>query len=197
MKTIPSYSFAGASLLALVLIVTSAKAVPVTGSISFYGTPTFNDPSLENATEITGFSSAYVAAGQQTGDYALLPDLLPVTFSPFTFSPPDGTVSPLWTFEHNGLTYSAWTTSMISSFNAELNIWNFGGSGFLRISGFDDTAAEWNFSAGQAGDSIFFGSATASVDTWLVPDSGGTMLMLFLGLAGMLFVDRTRRIRAG
>jgi hypothetical protein len=195
MKAIPSYSFAGASLLALILVVTSAKAVPVTGSISFYGTPIFDDPSLADATEIVGFGSAYVALGQQTGDFASVPDSLPVTFSSFKFSPPDETVSPLWTFEYDGLTYSAWTTSMTSSFNAELNIWNFGGSAVLRITGYEDTPAEWNFSAGQVGDSHFFGSATASVGASLVPDSGATMLMLILGLAGMVYADRARRTR--
>jgi hypothetical protein len=196
MKTTLLQSFAGASLLALILV-TPGTAVPINGSISFYGAPNFDNPSLSGATEVTSYDSAYLAAGQQTGDYALLPDLLPVTFSPFVFSPPDQTVSPLWTFEYNGLTYSAWITSMVSSFNAGLNIWNFGGSGFLSITGYEDTAAQWNFSTGQVGDSYFFGSAAASIGPSSVPESGGTMPMFILGLASVLFAGRGRLIRAG
>jgi hypothetical protein len=194
MKTHSIRSLAGASLLALGLV-TSAVAVPITGSISFTGSPTFDSSPISGATEITGYNSAYIAVGQQTGDYAALPDLLPVTFSPFVFSPPDQTVSPLWTFDYDGRTYSAWVTSMVSSFNAALNIWNFGGSGYLSITGFENTAAEWNFSAGQIGGSDYFGSAAAAAKS--VPDSGATLLMLAGGLASLMVAARARLNRAG
>jgi hypothetical protein len=195
MKSPSLRSFAGASLLALGLV-TSAVADTISGSISFNGVPIFSSTPISDATEITGYEAAYIAVGQQTGDYAGLPDLLPVTFSPFVFSPPDQTVSPLWTFDYDGRTYSAWVTSMVSSFNAALNIWNFGGTGYLSITGFEDTAAVWNFSAGQIGDSQYFGSAVAALPP-SVPDSGATLLMLAGGLSGLMLAARARLAGAG
>ncbi|HEY8995339.1 MAG TPA: hypothetical protein VIM71_11795 [Lacunisphaera sp.] len=195
MKSHALRSFAGASLLALGLV-TSAVAVPISGSISFNGTPVFNSSPISGATAISGYESAFIAVDQRSGDYAVLPDLLPVTFSPFVFSPPDQTVSPLWTFDFGGRTYSAWVTSMTASFNAALNIWNFGGSGFLSITGFENTAASWNFSAGQVGESQYFGSAAAAISP-SVPESGATMLMLLAGLGSMTLFVRARGSRAG
>lgn len=196
MKNTSLRSFAGITLLAFGLV-TSAVASPINGSISFNGTPNFDNSTITSATGITSYNSAYIAFSQQTGDYASLPDLLPVTFHPFTFSPPDQTVSPLWSFVYDGLTYSGNITSMVSSYNAISNIWNFGGNMVLSITGYDDTAGAWNFSSGRIGDSFFFGSAAASLDTPVnVPDSGGTLLLLSLGL-GMVLVSRSRFAQAG
>lgn len=195
MKYTSLRSFAGASLLALGLA-TSAVAIPITGSISFNGTPNFDSSPLSGATAILSYDSAYIAFIQQTGDYASLPNLLPVTFSPFVFSPPTQSVNPLWTFDYDGLTYSGRTTSMVSSFNAASNIWNFGGSGVLSITGYDDTVADWNFSAGRIGNSFYFGSAAAAVAP-PVPDTGGTMLLLGLGLGGIVIAGRSRLSQAG
>jgi hypothetical protein len=195
MKYTSLRSFAGASLLALGLA-TSVVATPIDGSISFNGTPNFDQTPLSSSGGIVSYNSAHIAFVQQTGDYASLPNLLPVTFSPFFFNPPTQSVNPLWTFEYDGLTYSARTTSMVSSFNAASNIWNFGGDAILSITGYDDTPAEWNFSTGRIGNSYYFGSAAAT-DAPSVPDSGGTMLMLALGLGGMMIASRSRLIRAG
>lgn len=185
-------SFAGASLLTLGLV-TSAVAIPITGSISFNGTPNFDNSPLSTATEITSYDSAYIAFVQQTGDYASLPNLLSVTFSPFIFNPPTQSVNPLWTFDYDGRTYSARTTSQVSIFNAATNIWNFGGMGILSITGYEDTAADWNFSTGRIGNSFFFGSAAAAIDApTSVPESGETILMLALGFGCMLLVGRSR-----
>jgi hypothetical protein len=195
MKYTSLRSFAGASLLALGLAA-SAVALPIDGSISFNGTPNFDQSPLSSADGIISYNSAYIAFVQQTGDYASLPNLLPVTFSPFIFDPPTQSVNPLWTFDYDGLTYSARTTSMVSSFNAASNIWNFGGSAILSITGYDDTAAEWNFSTGRIGNSYYFGSAAATVAP-AVPDSGGTMLLLSLGLGGIMIASRSRLTQAG
>ncbi len=177
-------------------LATSAVAIPIDGSISFNGTPNFDSSPLSSATGILSYNSAYIAFIQQTGDYASLPNLLPVTFSPFIFDPPTQSVNPLWMFEHDGLTYSARTTSMVSSFNETSNIWNFGGRAILSITGYDDTPADWNFSAGRIGNSFYFGSAAAA-DAPPVPDTGGTMLMLALGLGGVMIAGRSRQSQAG
>lgn len=192
MKNTTPCSLAGIFLLVLGLAV-SAAATPITGSIAFNGTPTFDASPISDATEITGYVFAYTAFIQQTGDYAALPNFLPVTFYPFMFSPPDQSVIPLWSFTHAGLTYSASITAMVSNFNPALNIWNFGGSGILSITGFEDTAAAWNFSTGQIGRAYFFGSAAAAIETPSVPDGGGTMLLIALGLICLTFVGQARR----
>jgi len=185
------YSFAGASLLTLVLV-THAIAIPITGSISFNGTPNFNILPISAATAITSYDSAWVAVGQQTGLYTAVPNLFPVTFSPFTFSPATQAINPLWTFMYGDLTYSFRTTSTEADYNAALHIWNFGGNGVLHITGFDDTVGAWNFSTGQIGQSFYFGSAAAAAPT--VPDGGMTVSLLGLGLIGMVGFSRYRRL---
>lgn len=184
-------SSAGALLLALVFVTTHAVADPITGSLSFNGAPNFNVVPISAATAITSYDSATVAVGQQTGVYAAVPDMFPVTFSPFTFSPATQLINPLWTFDYLGLTYSFNTTSTVADFNAALNIWNFGGNGILHVTGFDDTAGAWNFSAGQIGQSFYFGAATAATGN-SVPDGGMTVLLLGFGLSlvGMLRLPR-------
>lgn len=177
-KTISA--LAGATLLALVLA-TQAIATPITGSISFNGTPNFNTLPISGATAIASYDSAWVAVDQQTGTYAAVPDMVPVVFSPFMFSPATQAVVPLWSFSSLGLTYSFSTTSMVAMFNEPLNIWNFGGSGVLSATGYDDTVGTWNLSAGQIGQSFYFGSAAAATAA-SVPDTGMTIALLALGL---------------
>lgn len=193
MKKILS-TFAGASLLAFVLV-TNAIATPITGSVSFNGTPNFNALPIGSATSVVSYDSAWVAVGQQTGIYTAVADLTPVVFSPFAFSPATQSVNPLWSFSSLGLTYSFSTTSMVAMFNAPLNIWNLGGKGILRATGYEDTVGEWNFSTGQIGQSFYFGSAAAAVPAG-VPDGGMTVLMLGLGLGLVGLKSYSRRIAA-
>ena len=185
-------AFAGASLLALVLA-THAIAVPITGSIAFNGTPNFNALPISASSSIIGYDSAWVAVDQQTGTYATVADLTPVVFSPFAFSPATQAVNPLWSFSSLGLTYSFTTTSMVAMFNAPLNIWNIGGKGVLRATGYDDTVADWNFSTGQIGQSFYFGSAAAAIPA-SVPDNGLTILMFGLGLGLVGLKGFSRRV---
>ena len=187
-------ALAGASLLALVLA-TQAVATPITGSISFNGTPNFDVLPIGAATAIASYDSAWVAVDQQTGIYAVVPDLTPVTFSPFAFSPATQAVNPLWSFASDGLTYSFSTTSMVAMFNEPLNIWNFGGSGIMHATGFDDTAGTWNFSAGQIGQSFYFGSAAAATAS-SVPDTGMTLALLALGLGLIGLKSYSQRMAA-
>jgi hypothetical protein len=184
--------FAGTSLLAFVLV-THAVATPITGSISFNGTPNFNTSPIGGATSIISYDSAWVAVGQQTGIYTAVENLTPVVFSPFMFSPATQSVSPLWSFSDLGSTYSFTTTSMVAMFNASLNIWNYGGSGILHATGYDDTVGSWNLSAGQIGQSFYFGSAAAATGN-SVPDGGMTVLMLGLGLGLIGLKSFSRRV---
>src|SRR5450432_3815947 len=109
----PTSSFAGALLLALALI-TNATATPITGSIAFNGVPHFNVLPISGADAITSFDSAFAAFDQQTGAFAPVPNFLPVTFSPFTFSPASQPITPLWKFNSLGVTYSFDTSSLVA-----------------------------------------------------------------------------------
>jgi hypothetical protein len=178
--------FAGALLLGASLIST-AVAVPINGAISFNGLPTFNATPISGATAFTAFGSVQVQTGSQFGSYAGIPnDYTPVTFTPFVFSPPAGTVTPLWTLTFGGLTYSFDATSMTSSFNSANNIWNIGGNGIAHITGFTDTAGTWNLHAGNEGSSFTFGSSTN------VPDGGTTSMLLGMALLGLGFIARRK-----
>ena len=180
------------------LLVTPVIAIPITGSLAFNGTPNFDATPLAAATATTSYNSSYVAFIQQTGDYASVPNFFPVTFSPFTFSPASQSINPLWTFDYLGLTYSARVTSMASNFNSVLNIWNFGGTGVLSITGYDDTLAAWNFSTGQIGKSFYFGSAAASNEIPVqVPDRGATVGLAAFGLGLIALSGRAGRIELG
>lgn len=167
-----------------------ASADPITGSISFIGTPTFDNDNLADATSFTVIDHARVSPDQQTGDYAAVANNHPVTFTAFRFVPPTPSLTPLWTFDAGGLTYSFDATSMISSYNADLDIWNIGGRGIAHITGFDDTYGTWNFSAGKAGDSFYFGSAMVATG---VPDGASTAALLTAGCVGLAIFRRPRR----
>ncbi len=170
-------------------VATHVIASPITGSIAFNGTPNFDILPIADATAILSYDSGRVAVGQQTGIYTAVADLTPVIFSPFVFSPATQAINPLWSFTSGLNTYSFATTSVTAMFNPTLNIWNYGGKGILSATGYDNTSAEWNFSAGQIGQSFYFGSAAAAVGN-SVPDGGMTLMMLGLGLVGLVGLKR-------
>lgn len=160
------------------------QANPINGSIAFSGNPVFNSTPISGATAFTALNNVYVNPGQQTGDYSSIPNFSTTTFTPFTFSPPAGSVVPLWVVTVGVITYSFEATSMISSFDSVLNIWNIGGSGIASITGYDNTVGTWNLAAGNQGGSFFFGSATT------VPDGGMTVMLLGTALSGLALLRR-------
>jgi hypothetical protein len=156
---------------ALPVVATSS----INGSIAFNGTPVFdNTNNIGLATRFTALNNARVAPGQQFGDYATVPDNQPAAFTPFVFVPPTVPASPLWQLTYSGRTYEFFATSMISSYDSQLTIWNIGGDGFARITGLADTPGTWNLSAAQIGSSYYFGFSCVAV-----PEPSASALMLF------------------
>lgn len=160
-----------------------AVALPqITGSISFNGTPVFdNSADIGLATSFTALSNVVVVPNQQSGAYATIPNNYSSAFTPFVFVPQTVPVSPLWTLTYNNTTYSFFATTMIAVYDSDLQIWNVGGSGYGSIDGFDDTTGTWNFSAGQTGQSFYFGSASTAIPE---PSTAGLMLLSLACLRG-------------
>jgi hypothetical protein len=152
-----------------------AVALPqVTGSISFNGTPVFdNSTDIGSATSFTALSNVVVVPNQQSGAYATIPNSYSAAFTPFVFVPLTVPVSPLWTLTYNNTTYSFFATTMTAVYDSDLQIWNIGGGGYASIDGFADTTGTWNLSAGQTGQSFYFGSASTAI-----PEPSAAALML-------------------
>ena len=125
----------------------SANAATSTGESAFGGSAVGADWTA--ATQID-FVSLLVTLG--TNDFGGVPVGALVTVQdPFVFDPAgSGTIDPFWTFNSGGLTYSFalvdWTITQRAPDFLDLS-----GSGTVRITGFEDTAATWTLSIDQAG----------------------------------------------
>lgn len=187
-----------------VLAAASAQAnlLPISGSISFAGIATLDNAVLSSATTLT---STVVFVNTDSGDYATVPSNFgptsgtfkltstgtasgtgtagsPGLMSDYTFSPPQGAVTPLWAFTSSGLSYSFDATSMTAAYDSTRQVWNIGGSGIASITGFADTSGTWNASVGAQGGAFFFGSAAT------VPDGGVSVALLGGALTALSLV---------
>jgi hypothetical protein len=178
MKTLTSFTtLAGALILAFSLSGNLAHATPIDGTINFDGEATTNSGNLATATSFTSIIGTMVVP-QETGSYAAIPAVTPVTFTPFTFSAAG--VTPLWTLTLAGITYSFNATSIVvDAQNA--NFLNISGTGIASITGYTNTAGTWSITDTSVGGSPTFTFGADSV----VPDSGITALLILLGLAGV------------
>lgn len=169
------------ALMAAGLASTGASAVPITGEVGFGGiwAPT-GGTGIDDATGLQ-INLGIVLAG--SGDFSGSAGSS-VTFTPFdfdVFSP----VSPLWTYDSGGTTYSFVLNTITVDFQ-DSNELNLSGTGVLSATGFDDTAGSWNFT-GQSNVLFTFSSNSAAI-----PEP--TALLLFgLGFAGFIVARRRRR----
>jgi len=170
-------TLASALFLAFSLSGNLAHATPIDGTINFDGEATTNSGNLATATSFTSIIGTMVVP-QETGSYAAIPAVTPVTFTPFSFSAAG--VTPLWTLTLAGITYSFNATSIgVDAQNA--NFLNISGTGIASITGDTSTAGTWSITDTSVGGSPTFTFGADSV----VPDSGVTALLILLGLAGV------------
>jgi|CZKI01.1.fsa_nt_gi hypothetical protein len=184
-----------ALILAIALCGNVAKANPIiTGGLNFDGLATTNSGDLLNATAFSSIYDVYVFPGS-TGSYASLPLFAgPVTFTPFSFSA--AAVTPLWTFTVGSVTYSFDATSIMVVAQSKGGLL-LEGNGWASITGYQTTLGSWSIddTTTTHKSAIFnFGADTAAL-----PDSGGTALLIGLGLAGVAagMVAQRRRLAKG
>jgi hypothetical protein len=196
MKLATLAKFSPALILTLALCGNVAKADPmITGGLNFDGLATVNTGNLGTATAFSSIYDVYVFPGS-TGSYASIPPFAgPVTFTPFMFTAPG--VTPLWTFTLGSVTYSfdATTIHVVAQSSGGLLL---EGAGWANITGYASTHGTWSIDdtstpGGPVG--VFnFGADSASV-----PDSGGTALLIGLGLVGLgagMVAQRRRHAKA-
>ena len=180
MKITSLTQVASGLILALALNVNVAKAAAISGSINFDGVATTNTGNLSAATAFTSIYGTAVVAGE-TGDYAGIPTVTPVTFTPFSFTAAG--VTPLWTLTYLGITYSFNATSIVV--NAQnANFLNLSGTGIANITGKTSTSGLWSITDTSVGGGPIFTFGGDSIANG-VPDSGTTALLIVLGFAGI------------
>ena len=169
-----------AAICAAILAAPGAQANQITGSIGFAANGvTINSVNLATATT---FSVTTPFATTESGAYASvgITTSTPVTFNGFTFNPPAGSVTPLWTFDIGSTVYSFDATSVSSVYDSTTRQWDIGGAGMAMITGYAPTPGTWNVNLSQTASSFVFDSSAGSVAS--VPDGGSTLMMLGSGL---------------
>jgi hypothetical protein len=171
------------------LLVGSAMAVPITGSIDMAGTANLNNVALGSATAATSFTGVTVG-GVPTGTYAPVPNGTSVAWTSLTWTPSTAS-APLWSFTYLGILYSfdLATVSVVSQSNTFLNLL---GSGTLKATGFDNTTGAWSFtisnpSGGTAANANF---TFANSQQAIVPDGGSALILLGAALMGLVGIAR-------
>jgi PEP-CTERM motif-containing protein len=181
----------------------AAQAQVFTGSISFVGGATINNP-IPGATTFTSFygpggtgTNPQVQGGQETGAYAGVPGGTSVAFTPFTFSPSlVPSPVPLWSFTLGPTTYSFQITSVTTDtqnvYPGGFAFLNIGGVGTASITGYaPDTAASWSITgttANSASVTITIGNAVNGV-----PEPSTVPLMVAgLLVCGLVFRPRLK-----
>lgn len=181
--------FASVAAIGLSLASLSAQAVAINGGIAFGGDARPDTGDWDTATAVDfGASNPNAVVTLALGDYAVLPAFTTgALFSDFTFAPalnPNPIV--LWTITVGPTTYDFVMTS-VSVFEQGGNALVLRGMGLLRITGFDDTPGEWDFSAQQTGPNVFSFSASNAA----LPEPS-TLALLGLGLLGISAARRRK-----
>ena len=118
-------------------LLSSAQATPITGMLNISGTAHYNAP-IATATQVTMFEDV-ITGGANTGSFAGIPSLVPVTMtSPYIFNPSTPTPA-LWSVA--GFTFDLLSSVIIfqSSHGILLE-----GEGIITGNGFDPTSGHWS-----------------------------------------------------
>jgi hypothetical protein len=178
MRKLLTLALCGLSVLALS---STAQAAAITGEIHFAGLwQPLGGSGTATATGVD-FGSGFQIVLVGTDDFAAVPAGTGASFQNFTFAPFPGSVPvvPLWSFSDGGVDYSFDLTAVNVAFQSATEI-ALRGSGILHATGFDDTAADWDFT-GNSGSVLFSFSADNVVPE---PTTIGLLGLGLVGLAG-------------
>jgi hypothetical protein len=165
-------------------LLTAHAANPITGTIDFGGSATFDTTSLATATRVSLWNTSFVL--QSTGDFASIAPGTSVTMaSPWIFNPSTPTTA-LWSV--GGFQFDLNASVIIQQ---TANFLNIRGTGFISGNGFASTPGEWSFTASSANGSnqTSFGFQT---DTAAVPEPG-SIALLGVGALGLALIARRKR----
>lgn len=176
----------------VVMIAGSALALPINGTISFYGHVNLtgygvNQNPFLNATGIH-FLDAKTDLYGSSGIFTSIPDAQAVTYADFLFRPDlTSSITPLWTLTVNGTTFSFdLSTVTVTATATSLSLH---GTGILKASGYEDTVGVWDLTTQSGTARLSFSASSAPV-----PEPG-TIMLLGSGLLGLALYGR-RRIKA-
>jgi hypothetical protein len=192
-----------ATLALLAGLAASTQAAPVNGTISF----SFNSINLVDSSNnastfaaATGFTfagSPDATVASTTGDFVYIVNSQPIDFSNFQFNPL-GPTPPTLIWTHNGTATTNFFLSSVTNITQNANVLQVDGVGYVTdgAGGFDDTIGTFTiFGAGSSQSSFSFSSSSVTTPAG-VPDGGSLLVMVGLGLASLLGLQRgvaTRR----
>jgi hypothetical protein len=178
------------SILAVGTLLTVAPAfadttvAPITGTIDFGGTVTFDTTSLATATRVNIWNTSFVL--QSSGDFSSIAPGTNVTMAaPWIFNPSTPTNS-LWSV--GGFTFDLNASVIVQQTSNFLNVT---GTGVISGNGFSPTPGTWSFTASDSNGSnrTTFGFQT---DSAAVPEPT-SMTLLGMGAITVAFLLRRNR----
>lgn len=190
MKNIIRKSLAALALAGLAL---TAQAVPISGAISLAGTFTPTGGDINTATSFATLGPAFATSTSGnfnvgTSGIVTFPNAGASSFTMTAFSY-GTTAAPLlapnpiqvWTTT-NGLVTTSFTLQSITVVDHNVsNQVGLIGTGFFKMTGFEDTFGTFNLTANQAQTTFSFSSSQEAQNR--VPDAGSSAVLLGLGLA--------------
>src|SRR5580704_14593042 len=97
---------------AFVGLISTASALPITGTIDMQGSMELDGGSLDSATGASFSPNPAATVTDTSGSYAHVPDGTGVTWFNFSWNPASATPFELWTFKVGNWTYTFNVTSM-------------------------------------------------------------------------------------
>jgi hypothetical protein len=177
--------FFALGLISCAFCVQQAQANPVYGDITFAGGVTLDQPSVNNATQVTGWldeNGDKPTVQSVSGNFAYFVNAGDfVTFTP-TWSFTSGPIALFW--QVDGFTFSLIASNIVFQGSGFLNVF---GTGTITGHGFDPTSGTWSFTAQDDPSNGIFSFSGGSE---AIPDGGATVALLGLALAG---IEGTRR----
>lgn len=183
------FKIGGAAAVALALA-QEVQATPVTGSIGFGGTVTWDTQSAATATEVTAWQNTQALSDNGTFASFITP-IAPVTFTSSAWTLNDAaTINNFW--QAGGFTFQLLSSSITTQGGSpgQTGFVVVNGTGIVSGNGFSPTTLSWSFSAqdpksGTAPDRWTFSASANSV-----PDGGATVLLLGIALSGVALLRK-------